>query len=514
MASPAQRLQSSLTELRARQKKGITAIRATDLSRTHRERLLANGYLREVIKGWYFAIEPGQYPDERSAWHAGYWPFCADYLNRMRKDEWCLSPAQSIALHTGNRRIPEQLRVRAIKARNNATGLPEGLSLLEMRSGLPAEKHVVVVNGLRLYRLPAALVACSARVFLKEPVDLRIALTFIDDVTEILELLLETGRSTVAGRLAGAFRHIGRPELAESILDSMRKYGYDVRETDPFAAPAPPHSSARGLSPWGQRVFSLWREMRPRVIDCFPRGRAAAVNARRCLRAVDDVCFADAWHSLAIDGLEVTPGVLDRVRSPDWRPVSAAEDETHRPELAARGHWRAFLAARGSLERILARAHPADVIRAELGNWQREMIAPLATAIPGNSTAQSGYREGPALPCGRHVAPEGKAIGQAMDALFLLLRSEDQPAVRAVLGHFFLLYLKPFAEGNGRLARLLMNVLLASGGLPWTVIPAEQAGEYQAAAETACVAGDIVPLARRIESLTQMLHLSAIGSLR
>ena len=514
MASPAQRLQSSLAKLRAQQKKGITAIRSTDLSRTHRERLLGNGYLREAIKGWYFVTEPGRRQDDRYAWFTGYWAFCADYLNRMRKDAWCLSPAQSVALHTGNRRIPEQLRVRAIKARNNVTRLPEELSLLEMRSSLPVEKHVVKVNGLRLYSLPAALIACSARVFLQEPGDLRIALTLIDDVVEILELLLETGRSTVAGRLAGAFRHVGRPELADNILDSMREYGYDVREADPFAVPAPSHVSARGLSPWGQRVFSLWREMRPRVIDCFPPGRPPAVNAKRCLRAVDDVCFADAWHSLAIDGLEVTPGVLDRVRAPEWRLATGTVNEAHRPELAARGQWRAFLAARRSLERILARAHPGDVIRAELGNWQQEMIAPLAAALPGNSPAQSGYREGPALPCGRHVAPEGKAIGQAMDAVFLLLRSEDQPAVRAVLGHFFLLYLQPFAEGNGRLARLLMNVLLASGGLPWTVLPAEQAGEYQAAVETACVEGDITLLARQVESLTQMLHLSAIGSLR
>ncbi len=514
MASPAQRLQSSLTKLRARQKKGIVAIRATDLSRTHRERLLANGYLREVIKGWYFAIKPGQYPDERSAWYAGYWSFCADYLNRMRKDAWCLSPAQSVALHTGNRRIPEQLRVRAIKARNNATRLPEGLSLLEMRSGLPAGKHVMVKDGLRLYRLPAALVACGARVFLKEPVDLRIALTLIDDVTEILELLVETGRSTVAGRLAGAFRHIGRPELAESILDSMRKYGYDVREADPFASPAPSHVLARGLSPWGWRVFSLWREMRPRVIDCFPRGRAAAINAKRCLRAVDDVCFADTWHSLAIDGLEVAPVVLDRVRFPDWQPAPGAGNQKHRQELAARGHWQAFLAARGSLARILARARPGEVIQAELGNWQQEMITPLAAAEPGNSLGQSGYREGPPLPCGRHIAPEGEAIGPAMGAGFELLDEEDHPAVRAVLGHFLLLYLQPFAEGNGRLARLLMNVLLASGGLPWTVVPVERAGEYQAAVEKACVDGDIIPLARQIESLTQMLHLSAIGGLR
>ncbi|MBK8662211.1 MAG: Fic family protein [Ignavibacteriales bacterium] len=33
-------------------------------------------------------------------------------------------------------------------------------------------------------------------------------------------------------------------------------------------------------------------------------------------------------------------------------------------------------------------------------------------------------------------------------------------------------------DGNGRIGRFLMNVMLASGGYPWTTIPLQKRDEY------------------------------------
>jgi len=41
--------------------------------------------------------------------------------------------------------------------------------------------------------------------------------------------------------------------------------------------------------------------------------------------------------------------------------------------------------------------------------------------------------------------------------------------VRAVLGHWLFGYIHPYPDGNGRMARFLMNVVLASGGYSWTI---------------------------------------------
>jgi Fic family protein len=82
-----------------------------------------------------------------------------------------------------------------------------------------------------------------------------------------------------------------------------------------------------------------------------------------------------------------------------------------------------------------------------------------------------------------------------MPAFFDLLRDEEDPAVRVVLGHFIFVYIHPYMDGNGRIGRFLMNAMLASGGYPWTVVPVEGRTDYLQALEKASVDQDIVPFA-------------------
>lgn len=76
-----------------------------------------------------------------------------------------------------------------------------------------------------------------------------------------------------------------------------------------------------------------------------------------------------------------------------------------------------------------------------------------------------------------------------------MLDDEPEPSVRAVLGHWLFGYIHPYPDGNGRLARFLMNALLASGGYPWTIIRLEDRDTYMAALESASVDTDIRPFA-------------------
>ena len=50
-------------------------------------------------------------------------------------------------------------------------------------------------------------------------------------------------------------------------------------------------------------------------------------------------------------------------------------------------------------------------------------------------------------------------------------------------------------DGNGRIGRFLMNVILAAGGYPWTVIPLEKRNVYMDALESGSVEQDIAPFA-------------------
>lgn len=504
MASPSEKLAESLEVLHALQERGVVAIRSGDLTRTHRERLRKNGFLQEVIKGWYIPARPDDTAGESTAWYASFWQFCAAYLGHLKGKDWCLSPEQSLSLHAENWTVPRQLLVRASKARNNITALPYDTSLLEVRSKIPEDKDINGKDGLRLLSLPAALVTCAPGYFRQNQTDMRTALSMVSDASEVLERLLEGGHSTIAGRLAGAFRNIGRDRVADDIVKTMRTAGYIIRESDPFETKSPVILSARVQSPYVNRISLMWQEMRGPVIEGFPAAPGLPKDRKAYLKHVEDVYVTDAYHSLSIEGYRVSPELIERVRNGNWNPDKDEGDRDLRDALAARGYWQAYQAVRKSVNKVLQGNNPGGVADDDHSNWYLEMFAPSVTAGLLRAADLAGYRNGPVyIRWSKHAPPSREAVRDAMPALFDLLRNETESSVRVVLGHFIFVYIHPYMDGNGRMGRFLMNVMLASGGYPWTVIPLEEREAYMAALEAASVNQDIVPFTKFLARLVK-----------
>ncbi len=72
-----------------------------------------------------------------------------------------------------------------------------------------------------------------------------------------------------------------------------------------------------------------------------------------------------------------------------------------------------------------------------------------------------------------------------------------------MLGHFFFVYIHPYMDGNGRTGRFLMNLMLGSGGYPWTIIPVTRRNDYVAALEKASTQQDIVPFTELLAALVE-----------
>jgi hypothetical protein len=81
---------------KALQESGRRVFRSSELSRTHRERLLRNGFLREVMKGWLMSSSPSARAGDSTPWYASFWEFCARYCHDRFGDAWHLSPEQSL----------------------------------------------------------------------------------------------------------------------------------------------------------------------------------------------------------------------------------------------------------------------------------------------------------------------------------------------------------------------------------------------------------------------------------
>jgi hypothetical protein len=509
VATPQQKLADALDTLRALQDQDRTAIRSDDLSRPQRELLMKHGFLQEVMRGWYIPARPEAGTGESTAWYASYWSFCSTYLKERFGESWSLSPELSIALQTGNRAVPRQLLVRSPKGGNKPTALPLGTSLFDVRAAIPGPQDGAEQDGLRLFSIPAALIASAPGLYENNPIDARAALATVRDASELLGRLLEGGHSAIAGRLAGAFRNIGRDRIADDILKAMRSAGYTVREQDPFTTKLETLLPIRDRSPYAGRIRLMWQEMRGAVIERFPRPPGSPVDARAYLERVQESYVTDAYHSLSIEGYRVSPELIERVRSGDWNPETDEQDREHRNGLAARGYWLAYQAVLKSLDRVLAGENPGLVADEDHGDWYREMFSPSVTAGLVRASDLAGYRNGQVYLRGSmHVPLNREAVRDAMPVFFELLSEEAEPAVRVVLGHFIFVYIHPYMDGNGRTGRFLMNVMLAAGGYPWTVVPVEQRAAYMAALEEASGRQDIRPFT---EFLAQLLDRALRG---
>jgi len=503
MASPSDKLAQSLLVLKELQDRHGVALRASDLSRTHRERLLKSRFIKEVMKGWYIPSRPDEPAGESTSWYTSFWAFCASYLEARFGENWSLSPEQSVSLHTGNWNVPPQLPVRTPNGGNKPTSLLHGTSIFDGRLEVPPATDSALVNGLRVYSLPASLLGCSRAKFVANPTEMRSALAMITDASEVLSRLLAGGHSTIAGRLAGAFRNIGRTRIAEDIIEAMQAAGYTVNESDPFEDQSRIVFGPRETSPYVNRMRMNWARMRDDVLEIFPPVLGLPQDLTSYLKQVADIYLDDAYNSLSIEGYKVSAALIEKVRSVNWNPENDKDDQDERNALAARGYWQAFQRVRTSIERVLRGENAGAVADNDHGAWYRELFGPGVTAGILKAIDLAGYRNGPVyIRRSMHTPPGKEAVRELMPAFFELLQQETEPAVRVVLGHFMFVYIHPYTDGNGRMGRFLMNLMLASGGYPWIVVPLERRDDYMVALESASVGGDIRPFAELLANLS------------
>jgi hypothetical protein len=494
MASPSELLAKSLTALAGLQEAGKWAIRSADLPRMDRIRLQTGGYLQEVVKGWYLPSRPDEPTGSSGAWFAGMREFIAGYCNTRFGTQWHVAPEQSLMLRTGDRTLPLQVQVWAIGANNQTVSLPHGSSLFLYRAPRLCDSAASDDNGgLRLVTVPAALLAVSPGFFTQQPLAARIALASIPDASELLHRLLEGGHPYIAGRLAGGMRAIGRTDLASEIVTTMQAAGFTVQETQPFDRIPTTAPTGRPESPYVQRLRLLWQDMRLAVVDAFPAPGPVPSDIQATLKDVEDRYVADAYHSLSIEGYQVTPELIEKVRNGAWQ--SGGADSKTRDALAAKGYFEAHIRVKDYIAEVLQTKPTAWPLHDTVASWYRALFSPSVSAGILKASDLAGWRNDQVFIRGSlHVPLSKEAVRECMPVLFELIATEPHPAVRAVLGHFFFVYIHPYMDGNGRLARFIFNAMLVAGGYSWTIVPLEQRKPYMEALEQASSFRNIQPL--------------------
>lgn len=502
MATVQEKLADSLFELQKFQKEdGSTILKSSELSRTHLVRLVENGFLQEVIRGWYISSRPDVTPGDTTNWYTSFWQFITVYANSRFGNDWCLTPEQSLSLHSGNSIVPVQTIIRSPKSSNNIIQLLHQTTLLDIKTAIANRLYKERRFGLNLYTLAEALIECSPDFFRLDSITARTCLSMVSDASEVLSIILEKGQTTKAGRLAGAFRNIGNSAIADDIINTMKSLGYDIREEDPFTDRTS-IAYTRATSPYAIRLKLMWSSMREVVISNFPKSIKVYTDVAACMKQLDEQYTLDAYNSLSIEGYKVTDDLIEKVRSGNWQPESNASDMEQRNAMAARGYWQAFQAVKESISKIISGENAGEVVDNDHRTWYRELFTPSVVAGIIKTSDLAGYRTQQVYIRGSmHTPLNPEAVRDAIPVLFELLQEEPEASVRAVLGHFFFVYIHPYMDGNGRIARFLMNAQLISGGYDWTIVTVERRAEYMAALEKASVKGNITDFTLFIGSL-------------
>ena len=509
MATPSEKLAASLEILKALQDKGKIAIKRSELTRTHKDRLLKNGFISEVYSGWFIISSQETKEGDSTSWYSSYWKFCAQYLNYKYKNQWCMSAEQSLMIHAGNWTVPKQLIIKSPKANNFKTDLPFDTSLFHMKSKLPLKSEVEILDGLNVLSLSSALVNASSNTYLQNATDIRTALSLVKTSADILSILLSGGQSIIAGRLAGAFRNIKKDKIADDIIKTMQGVGYDVRELDPFNDHLNISFSSKDASPYANRIKIMWSDFRKVILEKFPAAPGMPKNIEKFISSVKEIYVTDAYHSLSIERYQVTPELIDRVRNGSWNAKDNDGDSKQRDAMAAKGYWDAFQMVEKSIRKVLTGENAGEVLDNDHGDWYRALFGPSVVSGLLKPADLAGYRNHQVyITNSMHVPLNSEAVRDAMPVLMELLAEESEASVRAVLGHFIFVFIHPYMDGNGRMGRFIMNLMLASGGYPWTVIPVQQRSKYMKSLEEASVNLNILPF---VEFLSHLVNESMQG---
>jgi Fic family protein len=495
---------------------GYTGSRA-DLPGTAALRVLRNErLLAETPGGWGWVILGPESPDEAEALRQNYWRLVRVALEAYRPAE--IFRVSAVRLFVGDTATPSTLNVRhAANASNYRLEVTDGLEIVlipdELAAKAPRDTDREGARPVRVHHvdLPVA-----------SPASTLVSLT-LGDVREHRDLVLAWLRSLVISlpsleaayaanprhvllaRMGHLARDLGNHRLAdqvERVLQAHHRHPKSRSDTGvrgeiivPAYVTRRPSSRDPGLDRLQARLSNAGGMVDERVR--LAEEDITRLSVERVTRAARSAKLEDTYHSTTIEGYRITReevrAVLEGVPYEGRTP-----DEVAR-HMALKGYSRAFDRTLDMIREACAQGRPelgeGMIFDLHLELWGPSIDAGIVTAAD-----MRGWRENSVFIRGsRHVPPGPEKVGRHMSHFIDLVNGLDEgPVTRAILTHWGFVHLHPFMDGNGRLARLLMNYMLAGSGLPWTTIRSEDRPAYFRAFERAHMDDDFAPLAEFI----------------
>lgn len=299
-------------------------------------------------------------------------------------------------------------------------------------------------------------------------------------IEERLDTLIRRSGEDAAKRLRDEVRALAPAlDLTDEALalDALIGTLLDTREAQ---LSAPTALARRKGRPYDPDRLALFQTLHAALRNHPPIARIAPA---RGAEAAATLAFFEAYFSNFIEGTEFAVeeaadicfrGVIPNERPEDahdvlgtWRIVSDTEEMHRTPQ------------DRAALVRLLRARHAAIMER-------RPDKRPGEFKLAENRAGSTVF-----------VAPD--LVDGTLDQGFDLSRSLETPFQRAVFAMFLVAEIHPFADGNGRTARIMMNAELVTAGEERIVVPTVYRSHYLSALKALSQNGRTEPLIRMLD---------------
>lgn len=468
-----------------------------------------NGLLALTPGGWGWVVLGPANPDADPALRQNYWRLVSEVLRTYAPA--AIDRISAVRLYMGEASTPPLLHV--------------------THASSASERKLEVVPGLTIYLRPAParkeprilteeMDVDGVRVAVSTPARVLLSLT-VTDIRDHRDLVLTWLQSLVLAQpeLEQAYERDPRPVLLERIghlaeavgnrrlAEQVRRIATAYHRTRPSRTHTgvgrelvvPTYISAQPSlrEPWLDRFRAKLARatqvsaevVRESGINLSPVPIPYVLGQARTAKA------EDTYHSTTIEGYRITRDHVQAVLS--GAPLDSPDRAEMERLMALKGYSQAF-------ERTLSFIANADggarLSEAMVLDLFVELWGPSVDAEIMTSAELRGWRQAPVYIRGSaYVPPSSGKVPQMMRVWADSLNELEVDAIsRAAVAHWSFVHVHPFMDGNGRLSRLLMNLILCSSGLPWTIIRAEERREYFDALERADIHEDYAPFARFI----------------
>jgi len=379
------------------------------------------------------------------------------------------------------------------------------------------DKNLQTINTAKNYLLTlespeSLLMRLRTRYFRDYPQVISSFLKAIDfDKERMMDLLFHTSKPVTHLRLAGLFEQVGKfteAKLLNNNLKLMTTYAAPGKaQIIKYPFPSVVAYPKKLSDPvYVVRFRDQLRIYKDRVNTHFKKLKLPNWSLKKILAYADKTKKYDTYHSSTIEGYRVTPEEIQMLIDGRETLPGGSREEIER-RMALKGYLEAHKFLLQIIEKDF-KSHNSlsEIIIREI--YAHLFLPTIEAGLLAKEQLTQYRNDAVFIRSSRYVPPNYQKINDLMRCLVEEVNEAgNNIATKAIIAHYGFVTIHPYFDGNGRVARFLMNYLFCCAGIPWITIRIEDRDSYFRSLEIAQCDDDIKPFA---ELMTKYLEESRL----